>query len=122
MGEPDAIRLGGDDGEETTFTQSATQNLSPDYEQAPYRALGAAIIARAVQDAFCPETKKRDGLCGYSKGHGITETCAECRENAYQWLLSEDCRWILDAIGMNANSVFRRVRKMRAEGRELTLP
>lgn len=67
----------------------------------PYRALAAAIVWRAVLDAF---------YANDSQG-----SCQWCRAEAYEWLLSDDGRRMGERAGLDAAAMLERLRWLRRE-------
>lgn len=80
----------------------------------PYRALAAAIVWRAVQDAFCGRKWTPNiGLCmgRYS--------CDACRDEAETWLLSDDGLCMAENAGLDAMAVKARLLEFVAAGLRL---
>lgn len=65
--------------------------FSSDSGLAPYRALAAAIVWRAVQDAFCQHHKTCENQ----------SSCDSCHREALAWLLSSDGLDMINIAGLN---------------------
>ena len=77
----------------------------------PYRALAAAIVLRAVQDAFSGNKfHPNAGMC-IDRG-----SCAECPREAFDWLMSEDGQQMAEWAGIDADAMVERVRQFWAQG------
>ena len=91
-------------------------STAPDSSPDPYRALAAAIVWRAVQDAFCGN-KFRPNLGMCMGQHG----CEECRWEAYKWLRSEEGQDMIEAAGLDPRAVLDKVTERLAAGEVIYL-
>jgi hypothetical protein len=77
----------------------------------PFRSLAAAIVWRAMQDAFC--SNKRQPNMGLCVGR---HSCESCRAEAEDWLLSDVGLQMVENAGLDAVAVAARIHMLRHEG------
>lgn len=82
----------------------------------PLRALAAAIVWRAVQDAFCARMARQASCGGMDRG-----LCPVCRHDAMQWLLSDEGADMIDSAGLDATAVQDRVCWLADQGMQLAI-
>lgn len=80
----------------------------------PLRALAAAVVLRAVRDAFCGNTfRPKVGACGDAV------SCEHCKREALNWLLGDWGAQMIEWAGMDADAVVSQI--VRNKQRNLTL-
>ena len=77
----------------------------------PWRALAAAVVWRAIQDAFCGnQFTPNKGLC---EGQ---ESCLWCRAEAFDWLVSDAGQQMAELAEIDPDAMVAQLYRWRREG------